>query len=400
MNTNNRESLDELRKNFSDIPFSIILKADVITNGIKINKDIILAQRWFFTNFFYLPDKTNILAMYNRESPYEIKFEDKKFHLLYENQIISQILLLEIPNYIKEIKPDQSILFSQRSSHCAYVSPINACQYFFKNEQCKFCNFNDAWEHLENKKIVANEELLTKITSKAIEEVGLNQIKLTGGALYNIDREAEIYISIAKKLKEETKIEHLFAYPQALKIEHFERLKEVGVEEICIDLEIWDERIWENILPAKGHIGREKWINRMIDATDVFGVGQVSTSIVAGYDYVSGCFESIDNSLRSNVEGFEWLVEKGIIPVFFAYMPSHSIVEKSRNEIVLPTSYALKLVASLHNIFLDNDIYKLLGYNINGDKTLEKCVCRDCGYHNLIVDFPALCMNSVNEHIR
>ena len=30
MNTNNRESLDELRKNFSDIPFSIILKADVM----------------------------------------------------------------------------------------------------------------------------------------------------------------------------------------------------------------------------------------------------------------------------------------------------------------------------------------------------------------------------------
>lgn len=392
-------SLYDLCKLFPGTPKSIVLKGDVIVRGIKLSLVIINFKKEYHTNFFFLKDGTSILATYKKDSPYEIKISDAKIYLFYRNVIIEEIYFIPIPKYIKRAAKEKRLnsLFSQRSTSCVYLAPISACAYFKQKEQCSFCGFNFTWnKYLKgNAKLIPEPEYFVDLVNEGIEECNLTHVKLAGGAFYNLNKEIDVFCDLSEALRKKTKIPVIHAYPQAFDKEGSQRLHDSGIDGVCYDLEIWDEHLWNLMLPGKSKvIGRKEWLKRLIDAVCVFGEGQVSTNFVAGYDlaHPEG-FKTEQDSLQSMVEGFNFLVENGIEPSFFPWSPESPDAAESNydNFSEISTSYYLHLSEELHKIFIKNDFYAKMGYNkITGESSNQRLICHKCGYHSLSQDYPRL----------
>jgi hypothetical protein len=106
--------------------------------------------------------------------------------------------------------------------------------------------------------------------------------------------------------------------PAYIEKEDQKRLKDLGVTNVCFDLEVWDEDLWSQLLPGKAKaVGRKEWLRRLDDAVDVFGRGHVGTNFVAGFECAPRAgFMSQENALESYTGGFRELVERGIVPCF------------------------------------------------------------------------------------
>ncbi|AOR22644.1 radical SAM protein [Clostridium taeniosporum] len=400
-----KETLYELLEKFPETHKSIIIKADVANRGLKLNKDIVELKD-HYRNFFSLDDGTSIIANYQEESPYKIIKKDQKYVLVYNNENLGNVNFTKLPMYIKENK--DSYLNTQylvRGETCVYIYPISACSYFFKNDECRYCGFNNVWDkHLKGKiDMITNIDECVKLINMGIKECGLHHVKLTGGSLYDLKKEADVYINFVKAIREKTQIEEIYAYPQALKKEDSKRLYEAGVRQVCYDMEIWDENLWPIILPGKTKtVGRTEWLKRLTDAVEIFGRGNVVTSFVAGYELAHpDGFKDVNEAIQSNIEGFDWLIRNGIEPTFFPWSPEMPSSKTSHGRNILnlritevPTSYYLKLGMELHNLFIKYDMYKDLGYDELGrNSKRDRLVCYKCGYHSISQDYPRLIQN-------
>jgi hypothetical protein len=392
------ETLHELFEKFPETPKSIIIKTDIINRGIKLNIDIV-NLKGFFRNFFSLDDGTSITASYCKDSPFEIRNINNEYALYYNGQWLERINFTIIPEFIQS--KSKKIPFLFRGSECAYLYPIAACAYFFCKEQCQYCGFNNAWDNSPTKpEFIQNPYDYVDIINKAIEVNGLKHIKLTGGSLYNLKKEADIYVQFTKIIRENTNIKEIYAYPQAFKKEDSIRLLEAGVNEVCYDIEVWEEELWPKILPGKTkNIGRDIWLERLIDAVEVFGEGHVSSSIVAGYELAHpGGFINYEQALQSNIEGFEWLISHGIEPVFFPWTPEMPGAKNSHGRNVdalrtheIPTSYYIQLGNELHKLLMKYKMYTKLGFeNLGENPKRDRLVCYKCGYHSISQDYPRL----------
>ena len=79
------------------------------------------------------------------------------------------------------------------------------------------------------------------------------------------------------------------------------RLRELGVKGACFNLEVWDPVQFERVCPGKHAIvGRDRWLESLEDAVDVFGRGHVKSAFVGGAELVGdGVCQTPDEALRA-----------------------------------------------------------------------------------------------------
>jgi hypothetical protein len=103
---------------------------------------------------------------------------------------------------------------------------------------------------------------------------------------------------------------------EALSDEDMWRLREGGVTIYNPNIEVWDERLFRILCPGKAKVfGRKHWIQQMLKAVDIFGVGNVSPNFVAGVEMAQPMgFNNVDEAVHSTREGFEFMMSRGVIP--------------------------------------------------------------------------------------
>ncbi len=390
-----KKCLYQLFEKFPEIPKAIVVKTDVIMNGVKYNETIKDIAKKHIPYFVTLKDQTSILVAYKRNSSYEIKKVDGKYTLFYKGDALYEVKFLETPRYIKTASSDRNLFrFTQRSDACLYIAPLNSCAYFHKNENCRFCDYNGFWDKVIKGKSKNTADLSAIIESlkEATKEVNIEHIKLTGGSLYNVDKEADIYVNFAEHILNEFPDMTIHVYPQALKKADSQRLFNAGVKEVCYDMEVWDSKLWPIIVPGKNNnIGRKNWLDRLISAVEVFGAGRVCTNFVAGYEiaHPSG-FNTIEEGINSNLQGFEWCIKNGIEPSFFIWTPEiNSYKTENENSAKITSDYYLSLGLALHKLMIKYGMYHIAGYNEQtSNPGKRKLVCHKCCYHSISPDFP------------
>jgi hypothetical protein len=91
-----------------------------------------------------------------------------------------------------------------------------------------------------------------------------------------------------------------------------DKLKKAGWQGVSFNIEIWDERLWAGIVPGKAEIlSRERWIESLLYAVELFGKGNVASVLVAGLE-----------PKRSHWKGVEWLAEHDIYGVPIPWTPA------------------------------------------------------------------------------
>ncbi len=406
------EYLDDLLKRFPETPEHIVIKADVLRRGVNFNLRLEdLAMRSCTTGlstkdgrqgveapgqFHFGTDNTTVDILVDQDSPYEIVEKNPAdYRLMIGERDLGEIHFTPRPGYYGLETSDGrqcTDYVVQRGPNCLLVTPLNSCAFFRKGDACRFCALSAVMDHeLREKRLpmVPNYEILAEAVAIASEHIELREIKLNGGSVYHVTKEAEYNKKCAEHiLSTAGSIEEVTVFSQALDEDGQKQLKDVGVTNVFFDMEAWDEHLWEQIVPGKAKtVGRAEWLRRLETAVGIFGRGHVACNFVAGFEsapFLQGCL-SHEESLRSYLEGFRWLTERGIVPSFTVWVPL------TDRRLSPKTEYFLTLAEELHKMLLEHDMYPDLGFpELGVDPPTLGLYCYYCRSMQFAQDYPRL----------
>jgi hypothetical protein len=236
--------------------------------------------------------------------------------------------------------------------------------------------------------MIPDYEMMAEAVAIAREYIDLREIKLNGGSLYNLRKEAAcLEQCLTSVLSIAGPIEEVTVFSQALEEDEQKRLKDAGAANVFFDMEAWNKRLWPLIVPGKAKtVGREEWLRRLEKAVDVFGAGHVACNFVAGFEGapIEG-FLSQEESLHSYLEAFAWLTARGIIPSFTVWIPLFNWENAPSAE------YFLKLGNGLHELLMRHDLYRDLGFpRLGVDPPTLGLYCYYCRSMQFAQDYPRL----------
>lgn len=384
------QDLEKLLDEFSDTPRNIILHADILRRGVRPSEDLTEAgetscitgiatklqallgeTRPTPSMFHFKVDSTSVDLKVDPTSPYIIKKDaNKKYHLFGGEVDFGEIWFAKQPSYTHRKTSDGedcSNMLLQRGPYCIMVNPLQFCAYYNRGEACKYCVLSLAMDVGAKAKImkpVPDPAIIAEAVTMANEDIALKDLKICGGALYDTKKEASYYkkcletILLHNEAPEEIQI-----FSQAFDEEDQRDLKKLGATTVMFNLEVWNERMWEELLPGKTRaIGREEWIRRLTKAVDIFGRGRVGCGFVGGFECAPHPgFLSRGEAFKSYLEAFEFLIKRGITPWFTVWTAAPIVGGFDVND-PPPTDFYLRLGQELHELLDRYGMYKDLGF--------------------------------------
>lgn len=414
------ERLIELQEAFPDVPHSIVLKADVLREGVAYTPELTKVGKWALPQLhfifewdhddvhsqadvaegwitapqtFCLADGTNVLLKLDSESPYEIRYHgDGAYYLHRDKTIVERIYFTPRPEWFTRRTRDGSMMckVAGGNGECVFsVLNLSFCQYFSNGKQCRFCTIvptQDKNRELGMGKLTARDlDRIVETFDTAAAEGNIQHFCLSGGAMLDRSQEAGYFAELVSALRGADGYagQSFLIASQAFDENDARRLCEAGEGTIQVSypMEVWDEKLFPVVCPGKAeHVGRDRWLENLCRAVEIFGRGNVGTNLVAGVEVADGGgFPEEEQGLASTVEGFGWLCRNDIRPAFspWTVAPGSAWEEKAPPG----TPYYLSLGRQLYELHKKHDLTYDVGINAG---------CYKCGVYTLPRDFARL----------
>jgi hypothetical protein len=249
---------------------------------------------------------------------------DGKIVLVDEGTVIEEVEFWEKPDYYDKVTSNGTPMWQVVSARPQRLT-IHPNQYcdFWKTPGwgCKFCvmaaNFTKG-----KKTALLNVEDIIETVGEALREPGRNtSIFMTGGSILGgadlLDDELALYIEIfagigkffgGKKFPSQL-IGTAFTKSQ---LQHL--YDTTGLTSYTADLEVLNKDLFTWICPGKAaQIGYDTWKERLFQAVEVFGPGNVNTGIVAGVEMATPKgFKTEDEAIAATLAEAESLAANGV----------------------------------------------------------------------------------------
>ncbi|GAB4336382.1 MAG: hypothetical protein Kow0099_09350 [Candidatus Abyssubacteria bacterium] len=409
--------LAALKDRFAETPDSIILKADVLREGLRYTRELSEIAQWAIPsgaflsredvpegeesaeyvlgvpNQIILGDDTRINTELDRNSPYTVRKDGEARHVLCRHETAVAAVSFPRRALFTETLSDGSAVFDalgQRAEGCVALAHSIFCEYAKNNDQCAFCFLGNAMAGMTLADISA-EDLPTPTQSIEACEVaaraGMNiiHIVVSGGAFVNTSLEAKSYAKTIRKLREAVGPKpRITAVCQAFDEQGWLLLKDAGADRVQPNLEVWDEALWREIVPGKAKaLGKREWLKRLESAVDIFGVGEVATNFVAGAELLSRNFGGLEDVFETHLEGYAFLLSHGIVPIFGFLTKARGT--RYENVELPPTEFYLSLGWERTKLMEEFGMYNRYRGGIDSDFSCYKCVT-----HKTCQDYPRL----------
>jgi len=357
-NIRGKERIAFLAESFPDVPASIQLKTDVIRHGVCFSDDMLKIARWAlpqthlifewdhqdmhgasdvtegwttYPQTFCLPDGTTIMIMLDNTSPYTISYlGDGQYTLSCDNEAITPIFFTPRPAWFTKRTEDVSLMckVAGGNGECVFsVINVNYCQYFSTDDQCRYCTIVPT---MERSRDLGLERLPARVLDRIVEtfnaaseEGSIEHLCISGGSFLDRKQEADFYLQLIKTIRNADGYKDgmpILMATQAFDEADARRLYEAGEGSLYMSwaMETWDASLWPEIVPGKSkNVGREKWLDLLCQAVDIFGRGEVASNFVAGVELApENGFKSEEEALASTLSGFEWLLKHDIRPAY------------------------------------------------------------------------------------
>jgi radical SAM protein (TIGR04043 family) len=188
---------------------------------------------------------------------------------------------------------------------------IQTCVYWGNADQCRFCAIETS---LEAGRTIAvkRPEQLAEVALAAKELDGAVDVTLTTGTTRGPDKGALYVGRCAQAVKEATglPVQAQFEPPDDYSV--FEALRDLGVDTVGMHVESFDQRVLDQVAPAKGRTGVEGYFRAWERAVEVFGRGQVTTYVILG----------MGEDPELTVESCRRAVDMGVYPFVVPLRPS------------------------------------------------------------------------------
>jgi hypothetical protein len=325
-------------------------------------------------------------------SPYEMRETDGAFWLYYGEDPLVEITFEKRPQWLSRRTEDgrqMASVFVLSSPDRLLGFPIRFCAYYQPEDICRFCCLNPSGKNIAKgdgyHDVIMSGEAAAVCLAAALDEMEIRHVTLTGGALRDQRKEAEIHARVAEglaRVRSEKGVDvTLQVMSAALDDDGQKRLQEAGVDEVCFNMEVWEQRLWPEIVPGKHrHIGRAAWMDRLGKAVDRFGRGRVLCQFVVGVEMVSGGFTTHAEGLKSVIEGIEWCAQNGVQPRTHIWCNTPGSLYEPRQ--APPTEYFLSIAIEHHKI-----MEKYGMYFPRDARPAYSATCHRCGYLSSDADF-------------
>ncbi len=347
-------SIEILCKRFPDVHPNIVLKTDILRQGIDIGKAATenFLQRddllWKgFRLFSYdrkttkvygdkvplllrLEDGCNIQVRTNPDSPYLLDFVDGEFVIRENNEIIARKIWFERKPRWYDMRTKDGIQMPaivQGICGLLFVTMSKYCELWNTGDQCLFCDINAT---LRDQK-TGGEDVVARVEPEVLAEViqtalhvdhHFSWLQLTAGTIldkYRGQTELEFFCTRLNAVREKLQV----WIPTTVQIapyddEGWKRLHDTGIGSVQSNIEVWDKNLFAWICPGKDKfIGYDEWIKRTIRAVDFWGPGTVNPNFVLGVEMAKPYgFEDVSSAVESTSNGWDFLMSHGVLPRF------------------------------------------------------------------------------------
>ena len=187
------------------------------------------------------------------------------------------------------------------------TSLTNFCEFKTTGRGCKFCAIGYQNKKNKIKKLSHIVSILEKLIG---QEHNFTEININAGSLIDEKKAFDLYSDVIKGIRNVTDLPiYAQIYPPS-DLTRIDQLVEAGVSTLSFNLEIFNEKIRREIMPAKGCIPIEQYFKAIDHAVTFLGKGQVSSWLIAGLEPVG-----------STIKSAEKIASKGAVPFITVFRP-------------------------------------------------------------------------------
>lgn len=361
-----RKMIEDLMARFADLPPEVFLKEELLRHGLSLGSlDAADGSYQKKSYFIFSFDRTPVREMHDEEnrrapeeialsggpyglrrtivsvrlnpaSPYRLEQDAEGARLCLGEDALCQVAFPPEPAHYRQTlssgKPVSEIAPSIEWGYLIYLTVFRRCQYVGTDQECRFCDINANFDQqraagLPYTTVKSVDEILEALELVAATDTRSRAYTLTGGSLTATLRgrsEADFYAQYAEAIERRFPGKWIGkAVVQALPKEELWKFRQAGIRIYHPNYEVWDERLFALLCPGKQqYIGRENWIERILDAREVFEASCVIPNFVAGVEMARPYgFASVEEAIHSTAEGLEFFMSQGITPRFTTWCP-------------------------------------------------------------------------------
>ena len=318
------------------------LKIALVNQGVRINKSTSFKKAVFSgIDFFVCSNNLHINSPIeiglSRLTPFEIKEKNGKNFLYYYTKEISQITIED--KFITDTDRDlnkntnlDDIIYM--STDRIRIKPIHGCDFKNNGMGCKFCDLPFSKKHYSIQDITTALKFSKKLDFKHILIGG--GTNLSSNSWNNIIEIAEICSHVLPN-----KPISLMSIP--VPVRFMKQMKNVGIQEVAFNLEIFDDDVAETYMPGKRCYNKEIYLSSLTEAVNIFGVGNVRCAFVVGLE-----------KTESLLNGIEKLCELNVIPCLSIYRCLSDTINNINpsNEYLEMIYHEANKIAKTHSLYI------------------------------------------------
>ncbi|MDO8673477.1 MAG: hypothetical protein Q7O66_18875 [Dehalococcoidia bacterium] len=273
----------DLQKKYPTIPLEVIVKWEILNTGVGDSDDLDKVSQWLRRNnvgtyqtydhdvtlkdqavkrperikdghmlrpnTMYMANGIGAKIRMDSRSPYRIKDRGDGRMAIFEGED-----MVDMDVYFPPKPPLEEALTSKGTlvtdlvnlnQRCFFIVPVRYCEYFATGDQCKFCNFNGTQEDAKSIGINRSVTISLDETVEAYKILGSDvkypEGKLEMGGFMNSETEAKIYMDFVGALANALPYKPSYnLVTQAMSRKNMQRLKDVGLEAIALQMEAFD----------------------------------------------------------------------------------------------------------------------------------------------------------------
>ena len=323
--------------------------------------------------------RTIVSVRLNPTSPYQLQRHGDEFALYLAGELIAPVELPPEPvHYRKSLasgKPVAEIAPVIEWGYLIYLTVFRRCQYVGSDQECRFCDINTNFDQqraagLPYTTVKSLDELIEALELIATTDTASKAYTLTGGSVTGALRglsEADFYVQYAEAIERRFPGRWIGkAVVQALPVGELIKFRDAGIRIYHPNYEVWDERLFAWLCPGKSdYIGRQRWIDRILDARAVFGASCVIPNFVAGVEMAKPHgFGTAEEAVRSTTEGLDFFMSHGVTPRFTTWCPEP--LSNLGSQDPAPLEYHLRLLQSYRDTLAKYRLAPPPGYGAAG----------------------------------
>lgn len=237
-----------------------------------------------------------------------------------------------------------------------FLNLENRCIY-----NCGFCNPST---HNFLQKYSKND--FVELINKALSKTSYSSVSLTSGIFPNNEKIIDMMSYIISEIKKNYPSMPIGVEPCIFTLNEIETLKRAGADEIKINLQLPEKKLFEKICPDFDYNKTVQCIER---AVQLFGRNKVSSNILFGFG----------ESTQSIINAVDFLASKGVVPT----LRKIRINSENKNKIQQKLNYTLPQITSDYLINLGLNHKKILEkYNLTTKS--YKTMCHACGCCDIV----------------